>query len=264
MTPRSLYIPHGGGPMPLLGDPGHAELIAYLKEVEPTIGRPKSIVVVSAHWEAPSPTVTASSDPGLLFDYYGFPPETYEFSYPAPGSIELVERLASVADEAGFDLRLDHERGFDHGMFVPLMLMYPDATIPVVQLSLISGLDPVLHIELGRVLRPLTDDGVLVLGSGLSFHNMGEFGLGGSELVDEENEAFDAWLERTCTSHELSEADRSASLAAWIDAPGARYNHPREEHLLPLHVCYGVGGGLATRSFDGRVLGKRVAGYQWG
>ena len=131
---RSLYIPHGGGPMPLLGDPGHAELTAYLRQAEASVGRPDAIIVISAHWEAPTPTITAHRSPELYFDYYGFPSETYDYTYPAPGSPELADRLAVSLGDAGFDPALDDERGFDHGMFVPLMLMYPDATIPVVQL----------------------------------------------------------------------------------------------------------------------------------
>lgn len=258
MAPRSLYIPHGGGPMPLLDDPGHAELITYLKGIEAEIGRPSAIVVVSAHWEEPTPTITANPNPELYFDYYGFPPETYEYTYAAPGSVELAERLASAIADAGVEPRLDAERGYDHGMFVPLMLMYPDASIPVVQVSLIDGLDPAAHIELGKSLRPALDDDMLVLGSGLSFHNMGAFNSGEYDG----NQPFDEWLEAACTG-EMTEDARRSELIGWEAAPAARYNHPREEHLLPLHVCYGVGGGAATRTFDGLTLGSRVAAYAW-
>lgn len=258
MTTRALYIPHGGGPMPLLGDPGHSELIAYLSSIEADVGRPSAIVVVSAHWEEPTPTITANPNPGLYFDYYGFPPETYEYTYPALGSVELAQRIETVLGEAGKEPRLDAERDFDHGMFVPLMLMYPDASIPVVQVSLIDGLDAAAHIELGEALRPAIDDDVLVLGSGLSFHNMKSFSNGEFDG----NQAFDEWLEATCTG-DMTEDARRSELVGWEAAPAARYNHPREEHLLPLHVCYGVGGDAATRTFDGLTLGSRVAAYAW-
>ena len=140
------------------------------------------------------------------------------------------------------------------------MLMYPDAQIPVVQVSLVDGLDPEAHIALGETLRPITDGNVLVIGSGMSFHNMGAFGGAGS---DPQNQAFDAWLDQTCTDESIDEVTRRAALVGWQSAPAAQYNHPREEHLIPLHVCYGLGGGAATRSFDGQVLGKRVGGYSW-
>lgn len=260
MTLRALCIPHGGGPLPLMDDPGHADLIAYLKEIENEIGRPEAIVVVSAHWEQPVPTITAHPNPDLYFDYYGFPPETYELAYPAPGSVELAERLYALLDNAGLDPALDTQRGFDHGMFVPLMLMYPDAKIPVVQVSLIDGLDPEAHIALGEAIRPVTEENVLVVGSGLSFHNTAAFRGDGP---DEQNQAFDAWLDQACTDESIDESTRRSKLADWQSAPSAQYNHPREEHLIPLHVCYGVGGGAATRSFDGQVLAKRVGGYSW-
>ncbi len=244
--------------MPILGDPGHAEMVTYLQGVESEIGRPSAIVVVSAHWEAPTPTITANPNPELYFDYYGFPPETYEYTYPAPGSTELAERLGSAIADAGMTPAMDAERGFDHGMFVPLMLMYPEASIPVVQVSLIDGLDAEAHIALGEALRPAITDDMLVLGSGMSFHNMRAFGAD----PDEGNLAFDAWLDATCTG-EMSEDDRRAALVAWDDAPAARYNHPREEHLIPLHVCYGVGGGAATRTFDGKAIDTKVAAFAW-
>lgn len=258
MTPRSLYIPHGGGPMPLLGDPGHAEMVDYLESLGSEFDRPSAIVVISAHWEEPVPTVTAGPNPELLFDYYGFPAQAYEFTYPAPGSTELAQRLASALGSAGFAPRLDTNRGFDHGVFVPLLLMYPAADIPVVQVSLVHGLDASDHVRLGEALRPALDSGVLVLGSGMSFHNMGAFGSGPN---DPDNLAFDEWLEQICTD-DRPEAERRQQLTEWERAPAARYNHPREEHLIPLHVCYGVGGGAATRTFNGTV-GKRVAAYSW-
>jgi len=258
-----LCIPHGGGPMPLMGDPAHATLVEYLRGAESSIGRPAAIVVISAHWECDRPTITAAATPELIYDYGGFPPETYELQYPAPGAPELARDLETLLTNAGFDPQLDPDRGFDHGMFVPLMLMYPDATIPVVQLSLLSSLDADEHVRMGAALAPLAERDVLVLGSGFTFHNMRAFAPGSPPGEDPENQAFEQWLRETCTSPELTEDERRARLINWADAPGARWSHPREEHLLPLHVCYGAGGGPATQSFDDTVLGKRASGYSW-
>ena len=261
----TLYIPHGGGPLPIMNDPGHAEIIDYLRGVSPEFGQPSAIVVVSAHWESATPAITAAPNPELYFDYYGFPPETYEYTYPATGSVQLAERLGELVAAGGFEPRLDTERGFDHGMFIPLMLMYPEANIPVVQLSLIDGLDPAAHIELGEAIRPILDDDVLVLGSGMSFHNMAGFSMsGGPAAPDPDNISFDQWLEHVCAGDELDSAGRRAQLIDWAQAPAANYNHPREEHLIPLHVCFGAAGGTqATRTFDAVTLGKRVAAYAW-
>ena len=244
MTGRILYIPHGGGPLPLMGEPSHDEIVSYLRGVDDQLGRPSAIVVVSAHWECANPTITSAAAPGLYFDYYGFPPETYELSYPAPGSPELAARLADLLGSAGFSPELDAERDFDHGMFVPLMLMYPEADIPVVQLSMLGDLDPARHMDMGAAIASIVDDDVLILGSGLSFHNMQAFGPANP-------------------ASGIDEGTRRDRLTAWASGPEARYNHPREEHLLPLHVCYGAAAGPATRSFDGRVLEKHVAAYQW-
>lgn len=265
MSGSILFIPHGGGPLPLMGDPSHDQIVAYLRGVDADVGRPSAILVVSAHWECPRPTLTSGATPSLIYDYYGFPPETYELKYPAPGAPAIAERAADLLAGAGFDPVLEPDRGFDHGMFVPLTLMYPDADIPVVQLSLLAGLDPARHIEMGTAIAAVADDDVLILGSGLSFHNMDAFGPAHpASGIDPDNEAFDSWLEATLTDTTVTEAERTQRLTGWgQQAPAARYNHPREEHLLPLHVCYGAGAGPATRAFEGRVLEKKVAAYRW-
>ncbi len=261
---RVLCIPHGGGPLPVMGEPSHARMIEFLRGTERSIGRPSAIVVISAHWECPRPTLTSGAAPGLIYDYGGFPDETYHLRYPAPGHPELAGRTAQLLADAGLDPQLDPGRGFDHGVFIPLLLMYPDASIPVIQLSQLGHLDPAAHIAMGAALAPLVDDDVLILGSGFTFHNMNAFGpthpvTGG----DPENEAFERWLGDTCTDVDISETERTRRLVDWARAPGARWCHPREEHLLPLHVCYGAGGGPATRVFDDLVLGKRASGYAW-
>lgn len=247
-----------------MGDPSHGRLTDYLRASADKLGTPSAIVVVSAHWECSQPTLISGAAPDLYYDYGGFPDEMYRLSYPAPGSPQLANDVADLLRSADFDPAFDAGRGYDHGVFVPLLLMYPDASIPVIQLSLLNSLDPAEHIAMGAALAPLAERDVLVLGSGFTFHNMNAFGPGHSPLeTDPENLAFEAWLRETCTSTEFDEAERSRRLINWSNAPGARWCHPREEHLLPLHVCYGAGGGPATQAFDDVVLHKRSSGYSW-
>jgi 4,5-DOPA dioxygenase extradiol len=265
MASPVLYIPHGGGPMPLMDDPAHRDLVVFLKAVPARLGTPAAILVVSAHWETELPTVTGAPRPKLIYDYYGFPEETYRIRYPAPGDPQLANRLHGMLRSAGLEGQVDAERGFDHGLFVPLGLMYPDARIPCVQLSLLGHLDPGAHIALGRALAAVREDNVLVLGSGFSFHNMRALldpRVGDPREVD----AFHDWLIETCTSPELAPAERERRLIGWRDAPAARFCHPREEHLLPLHVCYGLASGRTPAAqvvFDGPVMGRRAVALLW-
>lgn len=145
-----LYLSHGGGPLPLLGDPNHAELVTRLRALGALLPRPSAILVISAHWEAAVPTLTAGTAPGLMYDYYGFPAKSYEIRYPAPGEPRLAAQIQQVLEQSGMEARLDAERGFDHGLFVPLKLLYPGADIPCVQLSLVDSLDAATHLAIGR------------------------------------------------------------------------------------------------------------------
>lgn len=260
---RILFISHGGGPLPLLGDPGHRELVDTLQQLAGMIEKPSAIIVISAHWEAERPTLTSGSSPELIYDYYGFPEESYDIEYPAPGQPELALMIAGKLNEKGIDAELDGQRGFDHGLFVPLKIMYPDADIPCVQLSLLSSLDPDAHIRIGEALKDLPDDKLLVLGSGFSFHNMGAFFTPASDESLALNTSFEHWLIETCTSPDIDEAERRRRLVDWASAPGARYCHPREEHLLPLHVCYGVAGRPAEKNVEFEAIGKKASAYLW-
>jgi aromatic ring-opening dioxygenase catalytic subunit (LigB family) len=175
----TLFAAHGGGPLPVLGDASHAGLTRWLRQwpaaALPTT-KPSALLVISAHWEEAQPTVTSSPHPSLIYDYSGFPPAAYQLKYPAPGSPRLAQRVAALLAAAGMPCKTDAARGLDHGTFIPLMLSFPEASIPVVQLSLMTSLDPEEHVRLGEALAPLRDDGVLIFASGLSFHNMGAFG----------------------------------------------------------------------------------------
>lgn len=258
-----LYIPHGGGPLPLMEEPGHAGMIRFLRAFPDSIDRPDAIVVISAHWEEPAVSITSGQNPPLLFDYYGFPPETYDYEYPAPGEPKLAARAQGLLQRAGIESRLDAERGFDHGMFVPLMLMYPEADIPCIQISLAASLDAGQHLRIGKALVGLKRDNLLILGSGFSFHNLQRLVGKRGDDEDPRNLAFEAWLKQTCSDPGLSEAEREQRLVHWERAPHARYCHPREEHLLPLLVCHGIGQGAAATVFQEPVSGFVASAYQW-
>lgn len=257
-----VYFSHGGGPLPLLGDPGHRAMVDFMRRLPEQLARPEAILVISAHWEEGEATLLGAPRPPMLYDYYGFPAPAYEITYPAPGSPDLAGRIAGLLGESGIAARVDPRRGFDHGLFIPLKLIYPQAGIPSLQLSLLRGLDPAAHIALGRALRGLLPDNLLVIGSGFSFHNMAAFSWQGAGRPDPANDAFQDWLIDACTAP-LPQPERERRLVEWEQAPSARYCHPREEHLLPLHVCLGMAGKPARLIFDAQILGKRGVAFRW-
>lgn len=258
----SVYLPHGGGPCFFMDWPGDPHLWdqmgAFLRNLGQSLPRPKAIVVISAHWEEAEFTVTNNPNPSLLFDYYGFPPHTYQLKYPAPGSGELAQRIQQLLQAGGIPSAADANRGFDHGVFIPLLLVYPEADIPIVQLSLKTGLDPATHIKAGQALAALREEGVLFIGSGMSFHNMQGFFHGG---FDHPSRQFDQWL----TSVVTQTATRDAALANWSHAPGGRECHPREEHLLPLMVIAGTAGEDAgQKMFECDIKGATISAFSFG
>ena len=264
----ALYIPHGGGPCFFMDPPPNAPhlwdgMAAYLRGIAASVGtRPKAILVISAHWEAVRPTVNSGAQPGMLFDYYGFPEHTYRLAYPAPGSPVLAARVRSLLGHAGIPADEDATRGYDHGVFVPFLLMYPDADVPVVQLSLQAGLDPAAHLAIGRALAPLRDEGVLIVGSGMSYHNLRAF-FAPDPQVMQGSERFDAALTRAVEA--VDPAARDAQLVAWKQLPDALVCHPRAEHLLPLMVAAGAGAAdQGRRTYNDRVFGKAVSAFQFG
>ena len=237
-------------------------MVDFMKRLPAQLKKPDLILVVSAHWEEKAATLLVAQNPTMFYDYYGFPQKTYEIQYPAPGSPEDAQRIAGILEKNGIPAKLDPERGFDHGLFIPLKLMYPEADIPCLQLSLIEGLDPLAHIALGQALRELMHENILVIGSGFSFHNMQAFSWRADSEPDPANDAFQNWLIETCTG-QLTQAEREQRLVEWQKAPNARYCHPREEHLLPLHVCQGMAGKPAQLIFDDLILGKRSVAFVW-
>lgn len=254
-----LYLPHGGGPMPLLGEAGHTGLIAFLKNVPKVLPTPKAILMISAHWESDIAAISSSPIPEMIYDYGGFPPECYTYQYPAAGNPALAQTVADCLQSHDIDCRLDAHRGYDHGTFVPLMLMYPDANIPVVQLSLLHSLDAAKHIALGEAIASLREQGVLIVGSGMSFHERNG--------TYEQSALFDDWLTESLVSKPVEESKKR--LSNWTLAPAARDCHAREDHLLPLHVCFGAATAhadpltSAQKVYASLLFGKRIAAFLW-
>lgn len=263
MNKNVLYLSHGGGPLPLLGDKGHTEMVNSLKEISSKIVKPSAIIVISAHWEEDIPTITSGGNPSLIYDYYGFPEESYDIKYPAPGDPVLAQKLFSLLNDKGIKAELNVERGFDHGMFIPLKIMYPEANIPCIQLSLKNNMSPKEHIRIGEILSEIEHENLLVIGSGMSFHNMNAFFDTTDSQSKFKNESFEEWLMDTISNGEIDETERTTLLENWEKAPSARYCHPREEHLLPLHVCYGVAKCSCKEIFKIKILGKKVSMYLW-
>lgn len=232
------YISHGGGPWPWIKDlmpfdyaPLERSLQAIPQELAET---PRAILVVSGHWEAPEFTVQTSPNPPMLYDYGGFPEFTYHLQYPAPGSPLVAQRVVELLGQANIAIREDARRGFDHGTFAPLFVMYPEAEVPVLQLSMKHGYDPAEHLAVGRALAPLRDEGILIVGSGFSFHNLSLFGPAGRQPSKE----FDDWLTQNLIG--VSSEARTESLLHWEQAPSARRAHASEDHLIPLMVAVGA------------------------
>jgi aromatic ring-opening dioxygenase catalytic subunit (LigB family) len=259
-----VFVPHGGGPWPFvdvgLGSKAELDALAeYLRSLRLLPKAPtKAVLAVSAHWEETAPTVMSAEQPPMLYDYYGFPPESYKITWPAPGSPKLAARVRELLGAAGFQTDEDSRRGFDHGTFVPLKLTYPDADVPTVQLSLKRGLDPVEHLAMGRALAPLREEGVFIVGSGMSYHNLRAF----NQQARPVSEAFDAWLRETTA---LPQSERDQRLAQWSSAPSARLAHPREEHLMPLMVVAGAAGtDRGTIGYEGTILSLCLSAHHFG
>jgi aromatic ring-opening dioxygenase catalytic subunit (LigB family) len=236
-----------------------AALASYLRGLSDLpASPPRALLVISAHWEEERPTVMNGPKPPLLFDYYGFPAESYQLTWPAPGEPALAARVQELLEHAGIPSAANAERGFDHGTFVPLKLAYPNAELPTVQLSLKAGLDPREHLAIGRALAPLRDEGVFIIGSGMTYHNMRGFGPEWRPAAA----AFDAWLRDALTQ---APGLRDQRLADWQVAPSARAAHPREEHLLPLMVAAGAAGSDRGRvAYRGTFFGLDLSAYAFG
>lgn len=196
--------------------------------------KPRAVLVITAHWQTAEISVSSNPHPSMIYDYGGFPEQTYKITYPAPGSPELAEHISQLINESGICCKTDPNRGFDHGTFVPMSVIFPDADLPIVQLSIHRDNDPALHLALGRALSTLRNNGVLIIGSGLSYHNLQNFG----PMAKQSSKEFDDWLQQTLCHSAAKE--RINRLLAWEQAPSARQAHPDEDHLLPLMVTVGA------------------------
>ena len=259
-TLPTFFIPHGGGPCFFMPDPrgtwtGMADFLRTLPARFPV--PPKAILLVSGHWEAIGFGFTGAAKPALIYDYYGFPPETYALKYDAPGDPPLAKRAADLLNQSGFPAAVDGQRGLDHGVFVPLKVAFPDAAIPVVEMSLDRGLDPARHLAAGKALAPLRREGVAIIGSGMSFHNMRGYD---DPRFTEPSRQFDAWLTQCVLMPGAARAER---LKHWENAPAGRLSHPAAEHLMPLMVAAGAADGPGRKIYSGEVLKTAIAGFQF-
>lgn len=258
----AFFIPHGGGPCFFMDDPGGVwtgmgRFLRTLPDLLPD--RPTAILVVSGHWETDGFALTGAARPGLIYDYFNFPPHTYDLTYSVDGAPDLADRAAALLRAGALEARVDPQRGLDHGVFIPLMVAFPDADIPVVEMSVGRSFDPGQHLAAGAALAALRDEGVLILGSGMSFHNMRAYGDPRSTAG---SRTFDAWLDGTVA---LPGPERSARLLHWADAPSARFAHPpgQEEHLLPLLVAAATTGTPGSRVYAEDVLATAISGFRF-
>jgi 4,5-DOPA dioxygenase extradiol len=237
----SLFVSHGAPTLPLDDVPARA----FLEKLESRVGRPTAILAVSAHWETARPEVSAPAVNDTIHDFHGFPKPLYASRYPAPGSSALAERVAALTGAT-----VERDRGLDHGAWVPLMLAWPQADIPVAQLSIQTAAGPPHHLELGRLLAPLRNEGVLILASGSFTHNLRALAWEGGAVPEPDWVArFADWIDRALVE------ERTEDLLDYRRrAPDAARNHPSEEHFLPLFVVLGA-GGTAERLHSSTTMG---------
>jgi 4,5-DOPA dioxygenase extradiol len=233
----ALFVSHGSPMMPLLEMPAKD----FLRTLGPSLGRPNAILMVSAHWDTERPAVSAAERPETIYDFYGFPPALYQLRYPAPGAPQLAEKVARLLKKNGLQADIDPDRGLDHGAWSPLLQMYPEADIPVTQLSIQSHLGPAHHLKLGEALRPLRDEGVMILASGGATHNQYE-GRRNSPVVQPWVVEFIEWLAIAIQERRLDDLVDYRARSPY----GAR-GHPTDEHFIPLFVALGAGGNASTR-----------------
>ncbi len=259
------FISHGGGPWPWMPDPAgnYVKLAQALRGIPASLPQaPRAILMVSAHWITRDKLkVSGHPQPGMVYDYHGFPADTYDIHYTSPGSPRLAARVHTLLSASDIPIVEDSRRGYDHGAFVPAYVMFPRAQTPMVQLSINANYDPAWHHALGVALQPLRDENILIIGSGLSFHNMKGFNAVGAEPSAQ----FDAWLQDTLACPTAPE--RKALLSRWEQAPAARICHPMEDHLVPLFVANGAAGDDTATCFhhDTEVFGGlTISSFRFG
>jgi 4,5-DOPA dioxygenase extradiol len=254
-----IFVSHGAPTLALAKLPGEAELASRLAEIGRTLPKPKAILVASAHWSTEEPRIGGSERPPTVHDFSGFPDELQRITYPVPGARDLARRATDLLSHVGFSVAMVPSQGLDHGMWVPLRHLFPAADVPVAPLSIQEHLDPAHHFVLGRALQPLTEEGVLVLGSGGAVHNLRELAWKGGVATDAWARDFDDWLFDVLSRGRLEDA-----VAAAQKAPSLRRAHPSLEHLLPLYVALGAAGAHAEALHRGYALGNlSLAAYRF-
>jgi aromatic ring-opening dioxygenase catalytic subunit (LigB family) len=262
----TYFLSHGGGPWPWLkAERGstYDQLEASLHEVRRELRQaPRAVLMISGHWEADRFLLSSAAHPPMEYDYYGFPEHTYRIRYDAPGAPALADTVRAMIERGGVASGLDPQRGFDHGTFTLMHTMYPEADLPLVQLSIRADYEPAEHIKVGELIAPLREEGVLIIGSGLSYHDLR--GIRSAAGADA-SAAFDRWLNETLTNS--SSDERRRRLLRWSAAPAARAAHPREDHLIPLIVAVGAAGDdLGARIYhqDDFMGAITVSSYRFG
>jgi aromatic ring-opening dioxygenase catalytic subunit (LigB family) len=258
----TYYLSHGGGPWPWI-----PEMREYFSALEVALKqtiidhgeKPDAILMISGHWEENEVTVQGAEKPSMIYDYYGFPPHTYEITYDAPGAPAVAARTLELLQNAGIKSSIHPTRGFDHGLYAPMEVMYPEANMPIFQVSMLHSYDPMEHIKIGRALAPLREENIMIVGSGLSFHNL-RIAQGAGRIPSAE---FDAWLFDAMSAEP---EDREKQLCQWENAPSARICHPQADHLVPLFVALGAAENeKATRIFNNvGPTGITVSNYRFG
>jgi aromatic ring-opening dioxygenase catalytic subunit (LigB family) len=258
----TFFVAHGGGPLPLMGEEPADFLTSFPRNLTlEEKNMVKTILIVSAHWEENRFTVSSSPKPSMLFDYYGFPPKTYEYKYNAPGNPILARKIQDLLKIHNIECNLDENRGFDHATFVPLILGFPEGKIPVVQISIKSDFDPLDHIILGEVLAEIRNE-VLIIGSGFSFHNLPLFMSGMDSKATAKSEKFDKWLRSAILDNKWE--DTKKMLLEWKKAPEALFAQPREDHFLPLLVVFGASKNCKPISIlDTHIYNAKVSSFMF-
>ncbi|KAF2641976.1 extradiol ring-cleavage dioxygenase [Massarina eburnea CBS 473.64] len=266
-----ISIAHGGGPMPILGDPGHAAITKSLKTRVPKIlklgtkEQPRAIVLVTAHWSTNEVTISSAEKHELYYDYGGFPNEAYSLKYDAPGSGEVAELVRGVLEKEGIKSAKDEKRGWDHGVFVPMTLINPKADIPIIQLSVLNSESPSAHYAIGRALATLRSENIAIIGSGFaSLHNMRAM-FTGQTKIPTFKKLNEEWSESILDAVQTKDVEeRGKKFEGWRQWPGAYDMHPRggAEHFLPLIVCAGAGGGKA-KAYADEFMGLDMWSYYW-
>ncbi|RMZ70832.1 extradiol ring-cleavage dioxygenase [Pyrenophora seminiperda CCB06] len=268
-----ISLSHGGGPMPLLGDPAHASITKSLQTKVPQILKlgtpdaPQAIVLVTAHWSTEKVTVSSGAKHDLLYDYYGFPPESYKIRHDAPGSPAVAESVKQALEDQGIECVLDAERAWDHGVFVPMKLIDPAAHVPIIQVSVLASESPQQSYAIGRALGKLRAQNIAIIGSGFAtFHNLRLMFDGTAQTPD--FKALNREWSKAVSDAALTPDDRvrEQKFAAWRNWPSAYVMHPRggAEHFLPLIVCAGAAGSTKGRSYADEMRGTDMWSYYWG